>query len=162
MARGGIEQSSQVIAHPAMLRQQGFSNRGYVEAVKDQGMPPWPAFRLQGLGLAPEAKDVQLRFRHQGKGRGLRVMWRSASDAARFHVKEESAPLEPLAPLRTPRCRDGRDSQPVSAAHRLAARICPRFPSMSTGSWPLRRSHIFRATAQPSASADQYIGPPVR
>ena len=90
------EQSSQVFAHPAMLRQQGFSNRGYVEAVKDQRMPPWPAFWLQRLGFAPEAKDVQLRFRHQ------RERPRSRSDVA-FSVGRSTLPREGrIGPARTP------------------------------------------------------------
>ena len=46
-----------MITEPAMLREQGPPDRGHIEAVKGQRVPPWPVVRAQGPGLAPETTN---------------------------------------------------------------------------------------------------------
>ena len=66
-ADGGVspqpQQESQPAARPAIPCQQSFSNRGHVDRVKCQGMPPRPTIRVTRPGLSPEAKRIHGRLK---------------------------------------------------------------------------------------------------
>ena len=59
-----IQQAKQTVAQTVMLRKQGFADRGYVEAMKRQRMPPWSTVGIAGPGFSPEGENSRVGLGH--------------------------------------------------------------------------------------------------